>query len=164
MYSFSVIGIRLLAAYFIFSGLGNSGYVLLPLFEPQYFDDYSYFYTSLWVLTNLVFGVLIFFLARPFSQLLISGLPDIEIKKGEVHVVSVGTFLIGLYFFVVYFPDALVQTLFTDSYITTDSVWPETGDRIESIILSYWVPVFVSVIIMLGANHSAKLFSKLRKL
>jgi len=108
MYSFCVIGIRLLAAYFILSGLASSGYVLAPIFEdPETYTGENYYYYSLWVLSSLVFGVLIFILARPFSGIIVHALPKTEIKVVDIEIVTVGTFLIGLFFVGDYLPNAI---------------------------------------------------------
>lgn len=169
MYSFAVIGIRLLAAYLILTGLASSGYVLAPIFEnPETYSGENYYYYSLWVVSSLVFGGLIFLLARPFAGIIVHALPKTEIKVADIEIVTVGTFLIGLFLVGDYLPNAIAQTFILNSYSDTGILDAysnsSSGVTTDPYIFASWAPVFGGALIMIGTSPISKLFSKLRKL
>lgn len=160
MYSFSVVGIRLMAAYFVFSGLAFSGEVLLPLLGETTTPQLEYYQsTSFYVLTNLIAGILIWFIAKPLATFVTAGLPDAKKKIETESIIASGTFLIGLYWTISSLPNAIYTTFYINS-----SYVPGDLSYLNEILFSNWLSGLTGLIVMLGSYRIAWLVGKIRKM
>jgi len=167
MYSFAVVGIRLIATYFFVQGLSQSWQLIVFFTQSQpavqSFEVYTFM--VFYVIFYLTIGIVIWAISKWLGKIMLPG------NKEEISIpensdwVAVGTFLIGLYWLVLYLPQALAQTYYALNVQPGDfKPYPGIKTSINfEFIYTHWVVVVFALIIILFSGKKSRFFGWLRK-
>lgn len=167
MYSFAVVGIRLIATYFFVTSLSQS-LLLIPLLS-QGSEGGEFFAVNTFVLFyaifNLIIGIALWLISKWLGKIMVpKNKQEISILENSDWV-AIGTFLIGLYWLTIYLPKAFTQTYYALNVMPEDlRAYPGVKTSINfEFIYDQWAVVFFALLIMLSAGKLSKIFDWLRK-
>ncbi|MFA0813851.1 hypothetical protein [Microbulbifer epialgicus] len=141
MIQFSVLAIKIFAAYLVLSNLGNS----LPLFfQPGARVEAPTWALIGWLIIPLVIGIALWFCASTIAQKIISVDAE-ETSLSEDGLVAAGTFLIGIYW-------------------ALRSVGAIVGQlsSVGTVNYGYVIVFIISVLLIFGNKTIIRIYRKLR--
>jgi hypothetical protein len=157
--SFSILGIRLIGIYFLFTALFSGTSVVLDWLRNGAGDGGRYDpYTVLFLGSFFAVGALMLVFSARLGELAARGLGEGKGTASGQDGVVVGTFLIGLYWLVGTLPGAVVRSAYLAANASGD-----VGPGYYDAVLTDWFAVLLALLIMARSGWVGEVFARLRK-